>query len=174
MDSTTLIQPNPLIVDSLIVQPTCLQLNDGKIFVYTSGGSGSYDYLWSTGAISDSLINLSPNKYQITVTDANGCKSIHDYQIITNGNDCLTIWTSFSPDGDGVNDVWNIGHIDLYPECTVQIFNRWGAQLFESKGYNQPWNGTWNNKELPAETYFFVVKLGDGSDPITGTVTIIR
>jgi gliding motility-associated-like protein len=174
MDSTTLIQPNPLIVDSLIVQPSCLQLNDGKIFVYASGGSGFYDYLWSTGAVSDSIINLSPNKYQITVTDGNGCKSIHDYQISTNGNDCLTIWTSFSPDGDGVNDVWNIGHIDLYPECTVQIFNRWGAQLFESKGYNQPWNGTWNNKDLPAETYYFVIKLGDGSDAITGTVTIIR
>jgi gliding motility-associated-like protein len=122
----------------------------------------------------DSLVNLSPNLYQVTVSDANGCKSISDYQIFNNSNDCLTIWTSFSPDGDGVNDVWNIGHIELYPENTVQIFNRWGALLFESKGYSQPWDGTWQNKELPAETYYYVINLGDGSDILTGTVTIIR
>jgi gliding motility-associated-like protein len=174
IDSVTLIQPNPLIVDSLLVQPSCLQLNDGKIFVFVSGGSGLYDYLWSTGSVLDSIINLTPNTYQITITDANGCKSVHEYIINENNNDCLTIWTSFSPDGDGTNDVWNIGHIELYPECVVQIFNRWGAQLFESKGYSQPWDGTWHNKALPAETYYFVVNLGDGSDPITGTVTIIR
>lgn len=174
LDSVTLIQPNPIIVDSMVVQTTCLQLNDGKIFVFVSGGSGVYNYLWSNGGLNDSIVNLTPNTYQITVTDGNGCKSIHQYQINENNNECITIWNSFSPDGDGTNDVWNIGHIDLYPECTVQIFNRWGAQLFESKGYNQPWNGTWNNKELPAETYYFVINLGDGTDPITGTVTIIR
>ncbi|MEI6349171.1 MAG: gliding motility-associated C-terminal domain-containing protein [Bacteroidota bacterium] len=173
-DSTTLLQPNPLIVDSLVVQPSCLQLNDGKIFLFVSGGTGNYNYLWSTGGMLDSLVNLSPNLYQVTVSDANGCKSISDYQIFNNNNDCLTIWTSFSPDGDGVNDVWNIGHIELYPENTVQIFNRWGALLFESKGYTQPWDGTWQNKELPAETYYYVINLGDGSDILTGTVTIIR
>ena len=173
-DSVTLIQPNPLIVDSLIVQPSCLQLNDGKVFVFVSGGSGLYNYLWSTGSVLDSIINLSPNTYQITVSDANGCKSVHEYIINDNNNDCLTIWTSFSPDGDGTNDVWNIGHIELYPKCVVQIFNRWGAQLFESKGYSQPWDGTWNNKALPAETYYYVINLGDDSEPITGTVTIIR
>lgn len=174
VDSVTLLQPNPIIVDSMVVQTTCLQLNDGKIFVFVSGGTGVYDYLWSTGSLLDSIVNLTPNTYQITVTDGNGCKSIHQYLINENNNECITIWNSFSPDGDGTNDVWNIGHIDLYPECTVQIFNRWGAQLFESKGYNQPWDGTWNNKNLPAETYYFVINLGDGTDPITGTVTIIR
>jgi len=173
-DSVSLIQPNPLIVDSLVIQTSCTQINDGKIFVFVSGGIGGYNYLWNNGELLDSVVNLSPNRYQLTVTDANGCKSIHDYLINANNNDCLTIWTSFSPDGDGTNDVWNIGHIELYPECVVQIYNRWGAQLFESKGYNQPWDGTWKQKELPPETYYFVINLGDGSDPITGTVTIIR
>ena len=86
----------------------------------------------------------------------------------------MTIWTSYSPDGDGINDVWNIGGIDLYPDCTVEIFNRWGYKIFESKGYDIPWDGRWNGKDLPAETYYFAINLGDSSKPITGTVTIIR
>ena len=173
-DSVTIYQPNPMYVDSLVIPPTCLERNDGKIFVYVSGGTGNYDYLWSNTSIQDSITNLSSGMYYVTVTDAHGCTQIKGYNLETPPNNCLTIWTSYSPDGDGINDVWNIGGIDLYPDCKVEIFNRWGYKIYESKGYDTPWDGMWNGKELPAETYYFAITLGDGSKPITGTVTIIR
>jgi gliding motility-associated-like protein len=173
-DTVYLTQPNPIIVDSIIVHPSCTQLEDGKIFVSASGGTGEYSYLWSTDAVEDSIVNLQAGFYYLTVTDEHGCETVKAYKLNKPEEDCLTIWTSFSPDGDGVNDVWNIGNIDLYPDCKVEIFNRWGNKIFESKGYYEPWDGTWNGKPLPEETYYYAITLGDGRRPFTGTVTIIR
>lgn len=173
-DTVYLTQPNPIIIDSIIVHPSCMQLEDGKIFVSASGGTGEYSYLWSTDAVEDSIVNLQAGFYYLTVTDEHGCETVKAYKLNKPEEDCLTIWTSFSPDGDGVNDVWNIGNIDLYPDCKVEIFNRWGNKIFESKGYYEPWDGTWNGKPLPEETYYYAITLGDGRRPFTGTVTIIR
>ena len=114
-DTVYLTQPNPIIVDSIIVHPSCTQLEDGKIFVSASGGTGEYSYLWSTDAVEDSIVNLQAGFYYLTVTDEHGCETVKAYKLNKPEEDCLTIWTSFSPDGDGVNDVWNIGNIDYIP-----------------------------------------------------------
>ncbi len=55
---------------------------------------------------------------------------------------CLVIPNAFSPNGDLVNDEWNIGLKDLYPLIEVKIFNRWGELIWKSeKGYPRPWDG---------------------------------
>jgi gliding motility-associated-like protein len=57
----------------------------------------------------------------------------------------------------------------------VEVYNRWGGKLFESDGYANPWDGTYKGDKLPIGAYYFVVDFNDGvSDPIKGTVTIIR
>jgi gliding motility-associated-like protein len=61
--------------------------------------------------------------------------------------------------------------IEYYPDATVEIFNRWGQQLFYSQGYNTPWNGTYNNEQLPTGDYFYIIDLGI-NDPIKGALTI--
>jgi gliding motility-associated-like protein len=53
----------------------------------------------------------------------------------------------------------------------VQIFNRWGQQLFSSDGYSTPWNGTYKHEPLPTGDYFFIIDLGDGN-PINGALTL--
>jgi gliding motility-associated-like protein len=100
--------------------------------------------------------------------------------IITN----LIIPNAFSPDGDGINDTWTIrGDLNQnYPNNKIYIFNRWGVSVFESKGYQNNWNGSNNSNSsgnrssnLPVGTYFYVLDLnGDGSNVKKGYVYLTR
>jgi gliding motility-associated-like protein len=129
----------------------------------------------STTAVPDSPIG----QYPITANDA----SSPDYTI-TYVAGTLTIYPSpqnikipntFTPNGDGVNDVWNIGDLQFYPNCTVDIYTRWGRQLFQSRGYGQAWDGTYNGQPLPVGTYYYVIGLNDGTATrLSGYVVIIR
>jgi gliding motility-associated-like protein len=86
----------------------------------------------------------------------------------------IIIYDAFSPNGDTKNDVWNIGNISQYPNCKVKIINAWGNQVFSSDGYPEPWDGTYNGNDLPSGTYYYFIDLGDGSDPLTGPVNIVK
>jgi gliding motility-associated-like protein len=174
-DSILIMQPNPLVIDSISKPTSCSLVNDAMIAVYPEGGYGFYQYLWSDNSTNDSLINLAPGNYSVTVTDENGCTHVSNYTIPYNPEICWEIWTSFSPDGDGVNDKWNIRWASIYPNMIIQIFNRWGALVYENKGEFNGWDGTGKSgKLLPSETYYYVINLNDGSTPIqTGTVTIV-
>ncbi|NDB35715.1 MAG: hypothetical protein EB023_10360, partial [Flavobacteriia bacterium] len=70
--------PQPALLTSSIASQnvTCNGLNNGSATVNASGGTSPYNYLWSNGAITSTVINLSPGAYSVTVTDNNGCQSI--------------------------------------------------------------------------------------------------
>ncbi|MFM2195022.1 MAG: hypothetical protein RL092_622, partial [Bacteroidota bacterium] len=78
-----------------------------------------------------------------------------------------------SPNGDGANDTWFIGGLEGYANAKVQVLNRWGQVVFESKGYTSPWDGKYQNEYLPPADYYFVVQYNEGNEPLTGTVTIV-
>jgi gliding motility-associated-like protein len=80
----------------------------------------------------------------------------------------------FSPNGDGVNDRWLIANLSAYTAATVKVFNRSGQEVYASVGYPTPWDGTRGNKPLAAGTYYYVIQLGNGSDPLSGAITILR
>ncbi|WP_191963423.1 T9SS type B sorting domain-containing protein [Pseudotamlana haliotis] len=74
----------------------------------------------------------------------------------------------FSPDGDGINEFWEIDGIQKYPKNTVLIYNRWGDLVFETQGYNNTSNvfrglanrkRNWGADQLPEGTYFFQIKI---------------
>ena len=77
---------------------------------------------------------------------------------------------------NGKNDVWQIDFIDQFPDCEVEVYNRWGEQLFYSKGYAIPFNGQYKGKNLPVGTYYYVVKLNHPNypKPYTSPLTIFR
>jgi gliding motility-associated-like protein len=87
-----------------------------------------------------------------------------------------SIPTLFTPNDDGTNDVFEIENLhELYPNAEVVIINRWGAVVFESTGYENPWNGTYKDEEAPAGTYFYSITSPDGSfEKVTGSISIIR
>jgi gliding motility-associated-like protein len=81
---------------------------------------------------------------------------------------------AFSPNGDGVNDRWEIPNLADYPNCRVQVFNRYGQVVYNSNGYSAPWDGTMKGKPLPLATYYYIIDLNSGFQPLQGSVTIVR
>jgi gliding motility-associated-like protein len=111
----------------------------------------------------------------VVVTDANGC-SFRDSVMIHPINEiCLRIPNAISPNGDLINDEWNIGLKELYPEMEVKIFNRWGELIWKSaRGYGVPWDGRSKGNVLPVDSYHYTIDLHNGSRPLIGHVTIVK
>lgn len=86
--------------------------------------------------------------------------------------------TVITPNNDGKNDLFVVDNLNiLYPEAKVVIVNRWGNVVFESEGYEEPWDGTKFNsgEELPLGTYFYRITLNDGNEQeLKGSISIIR
>jgi gliding motility-associated-like protein len=88
----------------------------------------------------------------------------------------IRITSGFSPNNDGKNDQWIIDHIDQFPENTVEIYNRWGEQLFYSRGYETPFDGKYKGGNLPVGTYYYIIHLNHPAytKPYIGPLTIFR
>lgn len=85
-----------------------------------------------------------------------------------------TIPNVFSPNGDGINDRWEIKYLDSYPGCEIKVFSRDGQLVFSSVGYNISWDGTLKGKALPIGTYYYIINPKNGRKIMSGSVTIIR
>ena len=107
------------------------------------------------------------------VQDKNGCRP--DANLIVS---VIEYPKFFTPNNDGINDNWIIENMDNYPYCRVNIYNRWGQQIFQSIGYSeyQRWDGTRKGTPLPAGTYFYIVNSGSSIDNQTfkGSITLLR
>lgn len=146
------------------ILPYCENSN-GSIVVIASGGTPAYNFVWSTGATTNSLTDVGAASYTFTLTDAFGCKAT--FSTILECKNDLIVPQIFSPNGDGKNDVFEIKGIEVFPNNQVNIFNRWGSLIYSKKGYNNEWNGSANVKDafgtgkLPSGTYFVVIDFGD-------------
>lgn len=96
--------------------------------------------------------------YTLTVTTAAGCEASATLTVKVLKND-IVIPNTFTPNGDGINDTWDITYLSDYKDATIDIYNRWGQHLFHSIGYSKAWDGTYNSKRLPAGTYYYVIDL---------------
>ena len=136
-------------------------------------------YSWTpAGLLNDANIYnpyASPNsttEFTVTLTTADGCRAEDELVIIV--KEGAGLYSSFTPNGDGINDVWIIENLEEYPTCTVEIFNRWGNQVFSSVGYAVPWDGTYKGEALPFGVYYYIIQLHDDAEPLQGTVTILK
>ena len=88
----------------------------------------------------------------------------------------VTVFSGFSPNNDNVNDRFTILGIEAFPQNEVTVFNRWGNEVYNKKGYinDQGWDGTFESEILPDGTYFYLIDLGDNSGPLSGYVQINR
>ena len=85
-------------------------------------------------------------------------------------NTCsIDIPNAFTPDGDGINDVWVINGIEAYPDNQLTVYNRWGNVVYTADGYLNTWNGSSNSNlnigggELPTGTYYYVIDTKDSN-----------
>jgi gliding motility-associated-like protein len=175
--SIILTEPDSIKLVFDVTQPWCPDMPDGSIILTVSGGVVGTDYafLWSDNSTSKDIPNATEGLYVVTVSDLNGCSVKDSVYIEPEQGVCLIIPNAISPNGDLINDVWNIGYTSLYPQMEIKIFNRWGETVWKSaKGYPQPWDGRSNGSPLPIDSYHYIIDLHNGSKPLVGNVTIVR
>jgi gliding motility-associated-like protein len=112
--------------------------------------------------------------YVLNVVGPNGC--VDTDSVLVTVVPTVVIPSGFTPNSDGSNDAWVIDFIELFPDCEVEVYNRWGEQLFRSVGYKQPWDGKYRDGYVPVGTYYYVIELHDERfpEPYTGPLTVIR
>jgi gliding motility-associated-like protein len=154
-------------------------LEGGQVTLPAKAGGDNLTYQWtpSTGLDHDNVLNpvARPSDnitYKLVVTNSSGCTtaaevtvSVLKYPVIPN---------AFTPNGDGINDVWNIKYLDSYPNNTVDVYNRYGEKVYSSIGYPMPWDGKYRGADLPPGTYYYVINPKNGRKVMSGSVTIIR
>ena len=155
---------------------------DDSIYVNTSAelnvivenGSGRYYYQWEPAAFvkndkagfTETTNLAATTKFEVAVTDINTGCTVWDTKTVyveVDEKDLIGIYNAFSPNGDGVNDLWAIRGIEKFPDNVVKLFNIWGDKVIELHHYdnvNVAWLGTnENGKVVPDGTYYFVVTL---------------
>jgi gliding motility-associated-like protein len=160
--------------------PDRVVLQGGSITIQSNATGNDLQYLWSPTTYLNSTTAVNPVAsdmqdditYTLTVTARGGCKSLD--AMFVKVLKAPRIPNTFTPNADGINDVWTIEYLDTYPSNRVQVFTRTGQLVFESRGYKTPWDGNFNGKPLPFDTYYYIVEPENGRKPITGYVTIVK
>jgi gliding motility-associated-like protein len=147
-----------------------------KLNATATGDIGTITWSPATGLDNDGILQPVANPatttmYTLTVISKEGCIG-KDSVTVTITTE-LSIPNTITPNGDGINDTWDIGNASYYPNMTVDIFDRYGQGVFHSLGYRKPWDGTFNGKRLPAGVYYYVINLND-KRPKSGWVAILR
>jgi gliding motility-associated-like protein len=165
------------------------QVNAGPDFIVAQGTSVQFlatsstpgvNILWTpTTGLSSSTV-LQPTHiaqadatYTIELSSGNGFCTATDFLTVKILRP-LRIPNAFSPNGDNINDRWEIENLSDYTGAIVEVFNRYGAMVWKSAGYATPWDGTSNGKPLPLATYYYVIQLKNGFKPLSGSITLIR
>jgi len=123
-------------------------------------GDGNYEYSLDGLSYTDSnyFENVSPGLITAFVRDKKGC-GVSEKTISV-----LGFPKFFTPNGDGVNDSWNLigASSTSHTNSSVSIFDRYGKKLAELKAHDNGWNGNYNSRPLPSADYWFKINLEDG------------
>jgi gliding motility-associated-like protein len=97
--------------------------------------------------------------YYLEGIDAIGCTG-KDSALVTVINTCLNVRNAFTPNGDGINDLWKVydRRDCIADKLKVTVFNRYGSKVYESQDYWNSWNGSYKGSPLPDGTYYAVVE----------------
>ena len=118
----------------------------------------SADYLWNTGDTSPSIVPQSSSNYWVQIS--NPCGEIVDEADIEIRRCMCNVWipSAFTPNGDGVNETFEI-KVDCRDfDFTLDIFNRWGEHIYRQTDLNKPWDGRYNGEALPRGIYTYRIQ----------------
>jgi gliding motility-associated-like protein len=154
---------NPIAMGADILVKDSIQCNSlgnsGALNVVTIGGTAPYTYLWNTlvPATSQVIDSLTPGLYTVTVTDATGCTATALEQL--SGDNCCETWvpSAFSPNGDGLNDIFRPISGANIEVLNFSIVDRWGNRVFQSVDIFSGWNGRINNVDADQGSYYYVL-----------------
>jgi gliding motility-associated-like protein len=166
-DTASVTLNDPEVLDVSIAESVVSECGEdnGYLVADAMGGSGDLSYTWfdadSVALVNESLVleNIDAGEYTFAAEDANGC--VTDTTVYL---DCVPLPEPLpaqfiSPNGDNKNDRWTIDNMYYFPNAKIQVFNRWGIEVFSTEGrYLGDWEGTnEDGKTLPSATYFYVI-----------------
>lgn len=154
---------------------------NGSAVAQVVGGTWPYEFTWKGYLEQDSILSeLLPGNYFVVVTDANGCQ-VSKVIKVADETQCGEVRTVITPDGDGRNEEFVISCLSRYSDNHLEIYNRWGQLVYETKNYNDGnlWRGTSSRgNDVPDGVYYYVF---DYFDPVKnqkvtkkGSVTVLR
>jgi len=167
----------------------------GALLVSHFGGLAPYQYDIGNGPQSSSLFTgLEQGTYTVTVTDANGCTTIIETEIVLNGlstalpdslcegraicsSGSIFVPTAFSPNGIGPNDLHCVKGGDCIKSMAFGIYDRWGNKVFESTNPKTCWDGTFNGQALDPAVFVYHLSASLTSGETVerqGNITLVR
>jgi len=145
--------------------------------VWTEGSTSTIVGIGDTADVSApaTIHPLDSTRYYVTATPVENGLCSSTTSVLVKIIQALVIPKTFSPNGDGVNDFFDIGNLQAYDNASVSIFNRYGQFVYKSgDGYRTPWDGKYHNEPLPVGTYFYIIKKTPDDKPISGAISIVR
>jgi gliding motility-associated-like protein len=156
-------------------------LSGDVIQLQATGSNGTYLWTPAAGLSAANILNPLANPtatttYNLQITNAQGCIG-SDAVLITVIPYCVKVMEAFTPNGDGINELWLVTNGNCVTGIKASVFNRYGAKVFESNNYQNNWNGTYEGKNLPDGTYYYILDftLINGKRVVMkGNLTILR
>jgi gliding motility-associated-like protein len=147
-------------------------------------GSGGVSYLWSPAHFLNNSTLQNPvtvlqndTRFYLTVTDKYGCTGTSSVFVKVFKGPTFYVPNAFTPNGDGLNDVFKAIAPGIKQVYYFQVFNRWGQLMFNTQNITNGWDGTFKGVLQPAAVYVWVIKgvdLAGKFVELKGSVTLIR
>ncbi len=184
------IQPIQVVIDTLSIEAEDVQTcpdQTATLKVDAKSNVPSITYVWNGDGDAGNTAVFETRKFtegnffeeiafgthKITAEDASGCVSSLNFKVVP---PALHIPDFFTPNGDGVNDIWVVEPLaEAYPKAVVKIYDRWGKLLASYLGAEiEGWNGIYGGRAMPSSDYWYVINVGELDEQYTGHFTLIR
>jgi gliding motility-associated-like protein len=176
LEESITVNPSPIVDAGQNL--TVLEGESVTIPATSRGTASGVRFLWMPTSGLDDPSKLTPlarpsddTRYLLTATSDKGC--VDTSSLFIKLLFIPVIPNTFTPNNDGVNDRWEIRHLDAYPGAMVEVYNSVGQLIYRSRGYATPWDGTVNGKRLPAGTYYYVIDPKNNRKKVAGYLTIL-
>ena len=149
------------VIEMIVNEPTLTSVycdigepfSGNRTIIVNATASGNYEYQLDGGApqYENIFYEVTPGIHTVTVSDINGCSASITTEVLI-----IDYLKFFTPNGDGINDTWNLIGLNQ-PDAKVYIFDRYGKLLKQISSVGSGWDGTFNGEQLPSTDYWFTV-----------------
>lgn len=156
-------------------EPILQELPTGLHASFSNYYSWTLDGQPIPGETGQDLADPQPGTYTVIVTNAYGCSAESDSLVVTALAEGDFVTEAFSPNDDGINEFFFVEGISRYPNLSLVVFDRYGAEVYRKQPYANDWYGTGKSGQLlPVGDYFYILDFGTSREPIHGNVLIGR
>ena len=160
--------------------PDLFVLDDGQKQIKATATGRIVSYTWTPSTYLNDTTILQPTiikpqddiYYNLAVKGRGACISKDTLFVVSLSMPKPP--NTFTPNGDGINDTWEIKYLDQYQGCLIEVYAANGQLVFSNVGYTKAWDGTFKGNKLPTGTYYYVIDPKSGRKKIAGYVTILK